>query len=86
MEFGNFRGVPEQGFSVDLAPELFLLGGDPIPNLGGLTYGNQMTILKLTSELDGVVLYCALQLRIVANFTLRIYHKLNLTIAICTLN
>ena len=74
---GNFRGAPEQGFTVDLAPELFLLGGDPIPNLGGLTYGNQMTILNLTSELDGVVLYCALQLQIVANFTLRIYRKLS---------
>ena len=72
---GNFRGVPEQGFVVDLAPELFLLGGDPIPSVPELTYGNQMTILNLTSELDRVVLYCALQVEIVANFTLRIYRK-----------
>ena len=73
---GNFRGVSEQGFDLNLAPELFLLGGDPIPDCGGATYDNQMTILNLTSELDRVVLYCALQDVIVANFTLRIYRKL----------
>ena len=72
---GNFRDVPEQGFTLDLAPELFLLGGDPIPNFPDFTYHNQMTILNLTSELDRVVLYCALQTEIVANFTLRIYRK-----------
>ena len=73
---GNFRGVSEQGFDLNLAPELFLLGGDPIPSFPSATYDNQMTILNLTSELDRVVLYCALQDVIVANFTLRIYRKL----------
>ena len=74
---GNFRGSAIQGYSLNLAPELFLLGGDPIPGApDGVTYDNQMTILNLTSELDRVVLYCALQDVIVANFTLRIYRKL----------
>jgi hypothetical protein len=74
---GNFRGVRLQGFDLNLAPELFLLGGDPIPGApDGVTYDNQMTILNLTSELDRVVLYCSLQDVAVANFTLRIYRKL----------
>ena len=73
---GNFRGLPIQGFVRTLAPELFLLGGDPI--LGapdGVTYDNQMTIRNLTSELDGVVLYCGLGGELQANLTLRIYRK-----------
>ena len=73
---GNFRGARLRGFDLDLAPELFLLSGDPIPGVLGATYDNQMTILNLTSELDHVVLYCALQDIIVANFTLRIYREL----------
>ena len=72
---GNFRGVRLQGFDLSLAPELFFLGGDPIPSAPSATYDNQMTILNLTSELDQVVLYCALQNEVVANFTLRIYRK-----------
>ena len=72
---GNFRGVPEQGYVRGVAPELFLLGGDPIPGAPGVTYDNQMNILNLTSELDRVVLYCYLQQEVVANFTLRIYCK-----------
>ena len=74
----NFRGVTEQGFVRTLAPELFLLGGHPIPAgvPDGVTYDNQMTILNLTSELDRVVLLCALQEEILANFTLRVYRKI----------
>ena len=75
---GNFRGVGLQLYLLSLAPELFLLGGDPIPGgqPDGATYDNQMTILNLTSELDHVVLYCSLSSETVANFTLRVYRKL----------
>ena len=76
---GNFRGARLQAFDLTLAPELFLLGGDPIPSFPSATYDNQMTILNLTSELDYVVLYCGLGGELEANFTLRIYRKLMLT-------
>ena len=76
---GNFRGARLRGFDLNLAPELFLVGGDPIPSFPSATYDNQMTILNLTSELDHVVLYCGLGGKLEANFTLRIYRKLTLT-------
>ena len=48
--------MTEQRFDLNLAPELFLLGGDPILSAPlSITYDNQMTILDLTSELDRVV-------------------------------
>ena len=72
---GNFRGAQLRGFDLNLAPELFLVGGDPIPSFPSATYDNQMTILNLTSELDHVVLYCGLGGKLEANFTLRIYRK-----------
>lgn len=79
---GNFRDVRLQGYNLNLAPELFFLGGDPIPSVPSASYDNKMTILNLTSELDWVVLYCALQDKVLANFTLRIYRELNLTLII----
>ena len=72
---GNFRGAAIQGYSLGLAPELFLLGGDQIPSFPSATYDNQMTILNLTSELDRVVLYCGVGGELQANVTLRIYRK-----------
>ena len=72
---GNFRGSAIQGYSLDLAPELFLLGGDPIPGVPDASYDNEMTILNLTSELDRVVLHCGVGGELQANVTLRIYRK-----------
>ena len=74
-DLGNFRGVSRQPFSINLAPELFLLGGDPVPNFPNFTYGNELTILRLTSELDQVMVFCGLGQSIEAEFTLRIYRK-----------
>ena len=72
---GNFRGARLRAFDLNLAPELFLLGGDPISSFPSATFDNQMIILNLTSELDRVVLYCGLGGELQANFTLRIYCK-----------
>lgn len=72
---GNFRVPGIQGYSLGLAPELFLLGGDPIPGAPDASYDNYMTILNLTSELDLVVLYCGVGGELQANVTLRIYRK-----------
>ena len=57
------------------APELFSFSGDPIPGLN-FTYENSLTVTNLTSDLDGVIIYCGtgVQPR-QANFTLRIYRK-----------
>ena len=38
--------------------ELFLVNGDP--DLRGGTFRNQLTILRLGSELDGVTVYCGI--------------------------
>ena len=73
-DLGNFRGVSRQGFTIDLAPNLFLVGGDPIPGSPEFTYENQMMILNLTSELDQVMVFCGL-IFAEAEFTLRIYRK-----------
>ena len=72
---GNFRVPGIQGYSLGLAPELFLLGGDPIPGVSDASYDNEMTILNLTSELDRVMLYCGVGGELQANVTLRIYRK-----------
>ena len=82
-DLGNFRGISRQGFTINLAPELFLLGGDPIPSAPNFTYDNQLTILRLTSELDQVMVFCGLGGSIEAEFTLRIYRKC-LCIQTCT--
>ena len=72
---GNFKGIAHQYFTVDLAPELFLLGGDPIPSAPNFTYDNELTILRLTSELDQVMVFCGFIGPTDAEFTLRIYRK-----------
>ena len=73
-DLGNFRGVSRQGFTIDLAPDLFRVGGDRIPGAPNFTYDNQMTILNLTSELDQVIVFCGLSTA-EAEFILRIYRK-----------
>ena len=81
---GNFRGVLEvRNILADLAPDLFLFSGDPVPSNPNYHFINQLTILRWTSELDEVMLYCggagaAARYR-QANFTLRVYRKQLLT-------
>ena len=76
---GNFRGVAgTQTIGVNFATELFSIGGDPDPNNPGLTYLNQLTILNLTSELDGVMVFCGTGATLEqALFLLRVYRKFN---------
>ena len=58
-------------------PELFSFSGDPFPGTNS-TYLNSLTVTNLTSDLDGVIVYCGTGARPQqANFTLRIYRKLN---------
>lgn len=75
---GNFRGHGSQLQSVAVAPELFLVAGDQVTSDPRITYRNRLTVLRLTSELDGAKVYCGgggqLQQ---ANFTLRIYRNLD---------
>ena len=40
------------------------------------TYGNELSILNLTADLDNVIVYCGMEENpMLANFTLRIYSK-----------
>ena len=75
----NFRGVSEaRAILLDLAPELFLFSGDPFPSDPSFTFINRLTILRLTSELDEVIVYCGIGAGAAAeqaNFTLRVYRK-----------
>ena len=53
---GNFRGVAGTR-PIDVTGDLFILSGDSIPNFS-VTYQNKVTVSNLTSELDGVQLFC----------------------------
>ena len=56
--------------------ELFSISGDPIVSHPQITYRNRLTILRLTSELDKVLVFCGNGERPrQANFTLRIYRN-----------
>ena len=74
---GNFRGGgPNNLFALTIAPELFSLGGDPIPNTNFL-FNNELTVLNWAAELDGVIVYCGTGVNPQeASFTLRIYSEL----------
>ena len=70
---GNFRGNGESLVAINAAPELFSVGGDPIPNTNFL-FDNELTILNWAAELDGVIVYCGTGADPQqASFTLRIY-------------
>ena len=72
---GNFRGGPDSLQAVSIAPALFFVGGDPIPNTNFL-YDNELTILNWAAELDGVIVYCGTgQDPQQASFSLRIYSE-----------
>ena len=75
---GNFRGRgPNYLFAPTMsAPELFSVGGDPIPDTNFL-FNNELTILNWAAELDGVVVYCGTGVNPQeASFTLRLYSEL----------
>ena len=74
---GNFREVVGPQIIVqNFATELFSVDGDPDPNNPGLTYLNQLTILNLTSELDGVTVFCGTGINLEeALFHLKVYRK-----------
>ena len=67
--------------SQDLVPivegsELFLISGDPDPTDARFSLRNRLTILNLTSELDGVIVYCGTRAQPrKANFRLRLFSK-----------
>ena len=73
----NFRGGgPNSLLAFTIAPELFSVGGDPIPNTN-LLFNNELTFLNWAAELDGVIVYCGTgQDPQQASFTLRIYSEL----------
>ena len=56
---------------------LFMISGDPIPDdPWNSTFENQLTISNLTSELDGLTLYCGTgAMARQANFNFRIYRR-----------
>lgn len=74
----HFRGASDllANFSA-LAPELFLISGDPVATDNSSTFFNKLTILNWTSALDRVVVYCGGEQprRQLAKFTLRLYRK-----------
>ena len=72
----NFRGSGSNLLAHTVAPELFSVGSDPIPNTD-LLFDNELTILNWAAELDGVIVYCGTgRDPQQASFTLRIYSEL----------
>lgn len=72
----NLRGSGAglQLITKDFVPELFMISGEPGPTF---TFGNQLIISNLTSELDGVTVYCGTNAEPQkANFVVRLYRKL----------
>ena len=76
----NLRG--NDGLQViidDFFPEVFSIGGDPLPTAPARTFRNQLTLLNFTAELDGTMIFCgtggASGNHEQANFYLRVYSK-----------
>ena len=68
----NFRGEASLQTITDI--NLFLVSGDPNPISPSGSFRNRLTILRLTSELDGATVFCGIgALPQQANFPLRIY-------------
>ena len=60
----------------------FEIVGEPVPSANDSTFRTNFTILRLTSDLDGVTISCGLggnPPTLAANFPLRIYRKCLLT-------
>ena len=72
----NFRGLSSQVINDNLAPELFLFSGDPVPTLPTLNFRNRLTLLILSTDLDRVTIFCGSgTLQEQANVTVRVYRK-----------
>ena len=82
----NFRGSSLlQTIFNDFFPEVFSVGGDPVPTDPTRTFRNQLTLLNFTAELDGATLYCGTgQNREQANFFLRVYSELKRVYKVAT--
>ena len=75
----NFRGVSSQVIADNLAPELFLFSGDPVPVVPTLNFRNRLMILTLSPDLDQATIFRGSgSLPNQANVTIRIYRKLSL--------
>ena len=73
----NFRGVSGlQQIHDGFDRELFMISGDqPDPN-DTYTFENRLSVLRLTSEMEGITMYCGTgRMPKLANFTFRIYRK-----------
>ena len=55
---GGVPGVHIIAASITLTSSLFLISGDPGPNLSPTSFENHLTILNWTSALDGASLFC----------------------------
>ena len=75
--FGGVLGLQNIASNL-LGTGLFMISGDPIPDdPQNFTFQNQLTILTLTSELDGLTLYWGVgAMSRLVNFSFRIYRKL----------
>ena len=73
----DFRGLSRLQTVLDsFAPELFSLSGNPLPNNRAINSMNQLTIVNLTSDLDGVTVFCGTGAMLQqAAFFLRVYRK-----------
>ena len=73
----DFRGVAGlQTLTDDFDTNLFLVSGDPDPIGPSGSFRNRLTILRLTTELDGTIIFCGIgAFPQQANFPLRIYRK-----------
>ena len=76
----NFGGNPALQRVSDAAPNLFEFGGDLRPGSTTDTFLNRLTIVNITSDLDNAIVYCGTGVeRRLANFTVRIYRKFELS-------
>ena len=74
----NFRVAGLQTITDNFNTSLFLVSGDPDPVSPSGSFRNRLTILRLTSDLDGVTVFCGIgALPQQASFPLRIYRKFN---------
>ena len=72
----EFRGVGLQIITNDFDTNLFLVHGDSDHIWADYSFRNQLTILRLTSELDRVTVFCGSGVHSKqANFHLRTYRK-----------
>ena len=74
----NYDGSGSLLRSITIAAEYFSVSGDPTGHPIIPTYHNHLVVLRLATELDGVLVYCGGYDQFQqANFTLRIYRKFN---------